>query len=115
MFQVIFQGKISVYYQIDIEDQHIDTDRVLIVKAIRSLSPSIRLKDAVKIGAYILNHKCTLVAGIPIDVANHVQTTFAKIGVEAEVNESSIQSPMLLLPNAGTKWKWGFLGIQRTI
>ena len=89
--------------------------RAPIVKAIRTLSPSIGLQDAVKISRYISNNKCTLVAGIPMDVANYVQKTFAKIDVEVEVNESSIQSPMLLLPNVENKWKWSFLGIKKAI
>lgn len=112
---MILQGRFSVYYQIDIKKQNVDMVRVLILKAIRIISPSITLKDAIKIRTYISNHKCTLVAGIPIDVANHVQMTFAKIGIEVEVNGSSIQSPMLLVPNVETKWTWGFLGIKKAI
>jgi hypothetical protein len=56
-----------------------------------------------------------LVAGIPIETANHIQTTFAKTGVEVEVKKSSIESPMLLLPNAGSIWKWNFWGISKAI
>jgi len=104
-----------VYYQIDVKPQEVNTSKVAFVRAIRTLSPSIRLKDAIEIYSNISNHRCTLVAGISLDVGTFIQTTFAKIGVEVEVNESSIQSPMLFVPNVDSKWKWGFLGIKKAI
>ena len=108
------QGKHSMYYQVDIKHQKFYI--LNLIKVIRTLSQSLKLKEAQDICTYISNHKCTLVAGISLDIANHIHRQFLEFGVIVEVNESSISSPMLLSPNTNFKWQWGdFRAIKKAI
>ncbi len=52
---------------------------------------------------------CILVAGIDRDVADHIIGTLEEAGAVARVEESSINFPMLLHPQANQRHKWHWL------
>ncbi len=51
---------------------------------------------------------CVLVAGIDREVADHIVGMLEEAGAVARVEESSINSPVLLHPQANQRHKWNW-------
>lgn len=102
-------------YQIDIKRNKYN--KTELTKALRTLSPQIKLKQAIEMEIYINNHgTVTLVAGIGKKVANHIKKQMNIEGIEAIVKEPSINTPMIIFPSTNQKWEWGgFHSIQKAI
>lgn len=52
---------------------------------------------------------CVLVAGVDREVAEHAAALLRESGAEVAVEESSVDSPMLLCPEANQKYRWSWL------
>ena len=97
-----------MYFQVDIKVAN--PDKTELTRVMRTLSPHLKLNQATDIATYICNHgKVTLAAGIDVKVANHIKKQMSIEGVHITVNESSIETPMIIFPSVNEKWKWGKL------
>lgn len=69
------------------------------------------LKDAKHLSDYLHdNALCVLVAGVDREVADHAAGLLPESGTEVVVEESSIEVPMLLCPEANQRYRWSWLG-----
>jgi hypothetical protein len=82
---------------------------VTIVKSLR-LVADLGLGEAKALSDYLRNNTpCALVAGVDRDVADHVAKLLCEAGAEAVVDESSLEGPMLLCPEANQRYRWSWL------
>lgn len=84
------------------------SDVISIVKTLRTIA-ILGLADAKCLSDYLKEHTpCVVVAGIAKDVADHVAQMFNEAGAEAVVEDSSLDTPLLLCPEAAHRhrWKW---------
>ena len=97
-----------MFYQVDIKKRNFN--KTELARALRILSPQLKLKQIKELVTYINNHgTVTLAAGIDEDVAKHIQEQVDIEGVEVFINESSIKTPMVIFPSTNQKWQWGKL------
>jgi ribosomal protein L7/L12 len=83
---------------------------VPLVKTMR-LVADLGLADAKGLSDYLRDHTpCVMVAGVSREVADHVAGMLREAGAEAEVEGSSLESPMLLCPEADQRYRWSWLG-----
>lgn len=85
-------------------------DKVVpLVKSLR-LVADLGLRDAKELSDYLSTAlPCLLVAGVERDVAEHVAELLKEAGASARVEESSIDDPMLLCPEANQRYRWSWL------
>ena len=80
-----------------------------LVKALRAVA-DLGLADAKRLSDYLRNHgPCVVVAGIARDVADHVVQMLQESGAKALVEESSVDAPMVLCPEADHRYRWSWL------
>ena len=58
-------------------------------------------------------HGTVVVAGVDLQVAQHIAATLNATGAEAQVQPSSLDSPMLCTPAANVIYEWGALRTVR--
>jgi hypothetical protein len=94
-------------YQVRVEAL---ADKVVpLVKSLR-LVADLGLRDAKELSDYLdAALPCLLVAGVDQDVARHVARLLEEAGASASVEESSIDVPMLLCPEANQRYQWSWL------
>lgn len=79
------------------------------IKTLRLLA-DLGLAEAKRLSDYLSETApCVLVAGVDREVAVHAATLLREAGAEAEVEKSSIDSPMLLCPEANQRYRWSWL------
>jgi ribosomal protein L7/L12 len=79
------------------------------VKTLR-LVADLGLAEAKGLSDYLRDHTpCVLVAGVSREVADHAAELLRKAGAEVAVEESSLDAPMLLCPEADHRYRWSFL------
>ncbi len=89
------------------------TKVVSLVKALR-LVANLGLLEAKKISDYLHdNSPCVLVAGVDRKVADHTAVLLHQSGAEVVVEESSIEVPMLLCPEANQRFQSSWLGRRK--
>ncbi len=82
---------------------------VPLVKSLR-LVADLGLGDAKHLSDYLRDHEpCTLVAGVDREVADHAASLLREAGAEIAVEDSSMDAPMLLCPEANQRYRWGWL------
>jgi hypothetical protein len=52
---------------------------------------------------------CVLVAGVNREIADHAAALLREAGAEVVVEESTIEAPMLLCPEANQRYRWSWL------
>jgi hypothetical protein len=68
------------------------------------------LGDAKHISDYLRSSTpCLLVAGVDPEVAEHASALLREAGAEVVVEESSLDAPMLLCPQANQTYRWHWL------
>ena len=86
------------------------TKVVSLVKTLR-LVADLGLGDAKHLSDHLRdNSPCLLVAGADREVADHAAGLLREAGAEVSVEESSIEVPMLLCPEANQRYRWTWLG-----
>jgi ribosomal protein L7/L12 len=81
-----------------------------VLRAITNLS----LKDTKNLLDFIMDRMpCVLLAGIDLDVAEHIVTSLQEAGTNATIEESSLTIPLLLCPQANHRYRWSWLGRVR--
>jgi len=79
------------------------------VKALRLIA-NLSLQDAKRLLDYLRDHApCVLVAGIDREVADYAASLLREAEMDATVEESSIDVPMLLFPSANQQYRWNWL------
>jgi ribosomal protein L7/L12 len=87
-----------------------DTKVVPLVKTLR-LVADLGLGDAKHLSDFLRSSApCLLVAGVDREVADHAAGLLREAGAEVVVEESSIEVPMLLCPEANQRYRWSWLG-----
>lgn len=83
---------------------------VPLIKSLRVIG-NLGLKNAKELAEFMsATSSCMLVAGIDRDVAEHVVKLLQDVGATAVVEESTIEVPLLLCPEANQKHRWSWLG-----
>ena len=91
------------------------TKVVPLVKTLR-LVADLGLGDAKHLSDYLRdNAPCVLVAGVDREVADHAAGLLCEAGADAAVEESSIEVPMLLCPEANQRYRWSWLGVRTPV
>lgn len=86
------------------------TKVVSLVKTLR-LVADLGLGEAKHLTDYVRDKApCVLVAGVDREVAEHAAGLLREAGAEVAVDESSMEVPMLLCPEANQRYKWSWLG-----
>ena len=86
------------------------TKVVALVKTLR-LVADLGLGDAKHLSDFFRDSApCLLVAGVDREIADHAAGILREAGAEVVVEESSIEVPMLLCPEANQRYKWSWLG-----
>jgi hypothetical protein len=86
------------------------TKVVSLVKTLR-LVADLGLGDAKNLSDYLRGKvPCVLVAGVDREVADHAASLLREAGAEVAVEDSSIEVPMLLSPEANQRYQWTWLG-----
>jgi hypothetical protein len=83
-----------------------------VVPLVRSLRlvADLGLGEAKTLSDYLKVHTpCVLVAGVDREVADHVAELLRSAGGEASVEESTLEGPMLLCPEAAQRYSWSWL------
>jgi len=82
---------------------------VSLVKTLR-LVADLGLGDAKNLSDYLRDHApCVLVAGVGKEVADHAAKLLRDAGADVVIEESSLDAPMLLCPEADRLHKWSWL------
>ncbi len=85
------------------------TKVVALVKTLR-LVADLGLGDAKHLSDYLRDHApCVLVAGVDREVADHAAELLREAGAEVAVEESGLDAPMLLCPEANQRYRWHWL------
>jgi ribosomal protein L7/L12 len=85
------------------------TKVVPLVKTLR-LVADLGLGDAKHLSDFLRHSApCLLVAGVDREVADHAAAVLREAGAELVVEESSIEVPMLLCPEANQQYRWSWL------
>ena len=85
------------------------TKVVPLVKSLRIVA-DLGLGDAKHLSDYLRDSTpCVLVAGVDRDVAEHAAGILREAGAEVVVEESSLDAPMLLCPEANQRYRWSWL------
>jgi ribosomal protein L7/L12 len=85
------------------------TKVVSLVKTLR-LVADLGLGDAKHLSDYLRDHTpCVLVAGVDREVADHAAGLLREAGSQVLVEESHIEAPMLLCPEANQRYRWSWL------
>ncbi len=91
------------------------TKVVPLVKTLR-LVADLGLGDAKHLSDYLRDHApCVLVTGVDREVADHAASLLREAGAEAAVEESSLEAPMLLCPEANQRYRWSWLGARTPV
>lgn len=99
-------------YQVDLTA--LPDNRTAVLKALR-LVGKLSLHDAIKILDYVRERgSVTLVAGVDREVADHIQGKLEEAGALAQVDVSSIATPMVCLPQTNVPFEWTRFGSIRT-
>ena len=81
-----------------------------LIKSLRLIG-DLGLKDAKELADFLGSTKpCILVAGIDREVADHVVGLLQEAGASAAVEESSLNVPLFLCPEANQRYRWSWLG-----
>jgi ribosomal protein L7/L12 len=82
---------------------------VPMVKTLR-LVADLGLGEAKHLSDFLRDHgPCLLVAGVDREVADHAAGLLREAGAEVIIEESSIEVPMLLCPEANQRYRWNWL------
>jgi hypothetical protein len=90
------------------------SDRAKFIKNLR-LAGRLKLKQALDLTRHLdrFGHSI-LVAGIDLPVAEHLAGALREAGAEVDVQDSSVKTPMLCVPQVNAKYVWGaFHGIWK--
>lgn len=97
----------SKLYQVDVD--RVPTDAVELAKALRVVA-KMSLADADAVQAHLAGSGGgTVVAGIALEVAEHIAKELGAAGAMVTVAESSVRSPCRADPAADSKFAWGRL------
>jgi hypothetical protein len=87
------------------------TDRTKFVEALRRTTP-LTLKQALDVANHLERFRhSTLVAGIDLQVADHIASALREAGAEVVLDESSVTTPMLCNPEGNTHYRWGMFRV----
>jgi ribosomal protein L7/L12 len=87
------------------------TDRTKFVEALRRTTP-LTLKQALDVANHLERFRnSTLVAGVDLEVADHIASALRETGAEVVLAESSVTTPMLCNPEGNTNYRWGMLRV----
>lgn len=79
------------------------------IKTLRLLA-DLGLGEAKRLSDYLEDSiPCVLVAGVDREVADHAAGLMRECGAEVFVEESSLEAPMLLCPEANQRFRWSWL------
>lgn len=82
---------------------------VPLVKTLR-LVANLGLREAKGLSDYLQDHApCVLIVGVSREVADHIAGLLRKSWAKVEVEESSINAPILLYPEADRRYRWNWL------
>ena len=82
---------------------------VPLVKTLRIVA-DLGLGEAKGLSDYLRDHApCVLVAGVSREVADHASGVLREAGSDVVVEESSLDAPMLLCPEADQRYRWSWL------
>jgi len=88
----------------------VPTEAVSFVKSLRLIA-DLGLGDAKNLSYYLAaSLPCVLVAGVDQEVADHILSLLQEAGAGAKTEDSSLDVPMLLCPEANEKYRWSWLG-----
>lgn len=99
------------HYQVDVTA--LPTNRTAVLKALR-LVGRLPLNDAINILDFVREQgHVTLVAGVDQAVAEHIQRKLEEAGATARTVVSSIDTPMVCLPQTNATFEWTRFGSIR--
>jgi hypothetical protein len=85
----------------------VPADRTTFIKTIR-LAGRLELKQALDLTVHLERYRRSiLVAGIDLPVAEHLAGALRDTGAEVDVQDCSIQTPMLCVPQVNVRYVWG--------
>jgi hypothetical protein len=85
----------------------VPADRTNFIKTLR-LAGRLELKQALDLTVHLERYgHSILVAGIDLPVAEHLAEALRETGAEVDVQVSSIQTPMLCVPQVNARYVWG--------
>ncbi len=92
------------YYQVDVGDVPRENEKF--VRAIRVIGKT-SLKSAQEIADFLRDRRGgTIVAGIPLDVAEHIAQELVRVGAVTSIVPTSVKSPLSCNPRATYKFSW---------
>ena len=91
------------------------TKVVPLIKTLR-LVADLGLGEAKHLSDYLRDHApCVLVAGVDQEVADHAAGLLREAGADVAVEESSVDGPMLLCPEANERYRWSWLSGPKSV
>ena len=94
-------------YQVDVD--RAPSDAVELARALRVVA-RMSLSDAAVVETHLTRWGGgTVVAGIPLDVAEHIARELGAVGAKVTIAETSVRSPCRADPAASTRFVWGKL------
>ena len=97
----------SKLYQVDVD--RAPTDAMEFVRALRVVA-KMSLSDAAVVQTHLARWGGgTVVAGIPLDVAEHIAGELGAVGAKVTIAETSVRSPCRADPAAAARFVWGRL------